>query len=77
MQSFIDMIKSRIKKPVAAVISSNSISVPTVPITAVMGSFMNPVVYMPTNTSSIYIMEGVSDDDESASVILQGVRTGF
>ena len=67
MQSFVDMIKRRVKKPVAAVISLDPISVATVPVVAVMGSSMNPVAYMPMNASSI--MEGVSDDDESVSAV--------
>jgi hypothetical protein len=66
-QSFVDMIKSRVKKPVAAVISSDSTSVPTISVAAVMGSSMNPVAYMPTNASSI--MEGVSDDNKSVSAV--------
>jgi hypothetical protein len=67
MQSFVDMIKRRVKKPVAAVISLDPISVATVPVAAVMGSSMSPVAYMPMNASSI--MEGVSDDDESVSAV--------
>ena len=60
-QNFVDPIKSRIKRPVAAVVNSDAASANAVPVAAVMGSSINPVAYMPANTSNV--LEGESDDD--------------
>jgi hypothetical protein len=49
-QTFVDAIKSRIKKPVAAVVNADASTSYAAPIAAVMGTAINPVAYMPTNT---------------------------
>ena len=69
-QSFVDLIKKRLRKPLAAVMTSVAeteavTASVAVPIAAVMGMSRNPTAYMPSNTSSV--IEGESDSDMSVS----------
>ena len=72
-QFFVDAIKKRLGKPVAAIMTAvdNVNSTPaaiTAPVAAVMGMARNPVMYMPSNTSNV--IEGDSDSDVSVSLPL-------
>jgi hypothetical protein len=67
-QSFVDLIKKRIGKPLAAVMSTagdnDAVAASVaVPVAAVMGMSRNPAAYMPSNASSV--IEGESDSDMS------------
>ena len=68
-QSFVDLIKRRIKKPIAAIASSSNAEDATVPvpttIAAVMGMSSNPTGYMAPNRTSV--IEGDSFSDDSVS----------
>jgi hypothetical protein len=69
-QSFVDLIKKRLGKPLAAVMNTvndnNTVTASaTVPVAAVMGMSRNPAAYMPSNVSSV--IEGESDSDLSVS----------
>jgi len=69
-QTFVDAIKTRVKKTVAAVYQPNdepSTSPNAVmPIAVVMGSSNNPIAYMPPNASNVF--EGGSDSEEVSSL---------
>ena len=68
-QSFIDLIKRCVKKPVAAIALSSNAEDPTVPVpttvAAVMGMSNNPTGYMVPNRTSV--IEGDSFSDDSVS----------
>lgn len=71
-QAFIDSIRNRLKRLVAAVYQSateanTSSSVPTAPVAVVMGTAVNPVAYMPSNHSSV-IEDGSDSEDVSFAV---------
>jgi hypothetical protein len=83
-QVFVDIIKKRVKKVVAAVlpaspISEEMVSTSTAPIAAVMAAALNPITYMPPST--FCVIEGDSDESISkqpsvvASIILPHVTT--
>jgi hypothetical protein len=70
MQSFVDLIKKCLGKPLAAVMNTVNdndtvTASATVPVAAVMGMSRNPAAYMPSNMSSV--IEGESDSDLSVS----------
>ena len=69
-QSFINLIKKRVKKPMAAVASSSNnenapISSASAPVAAVMGMLSNPTAYTALNLTNV--IEGDSLSDESVS----------
>jgi hypothetical protein len=69
MQSFVDLIKRRVKKPIAAIASSSNAEDATVPvpttIAAIMGMSSNPTGYMAPNRTSV--IEGDSFSNDSVS----------
>ena len=69
-QSFVNLIKKCLRKPLAAVMTSVAeteavTASVAIPIAAVMGMLRNPTAYMPSNASSM--IEGESDSDMSVS----------
>jgi hypothetical protein len=68
-QSFVDLIKRHVKKPVAAIASSSNAEDPTVPIpttvAAVMGMSNNPTGYMAPNHTSVIKGDSFSNDSVS------------
>jgi hypothetical protein len=69
-QSFVNLIKKCLGKPLAAVMTSVAeteavTASVAIPIAAVMGMSRNPMAYMPSNASSV--IEGESDSDMSVS----------
>ena len=81
MQSFVDTIKKRLGKPVAAIMTvsedanTTSASV-TMPVVAVMGATRNPAVYMPPNASNVIEGDGDSDMSVSDSAPVVGKQRG-
>jgi hypothetical protein len=69
MQSFVDLIKRRVKKPIAAIASSSNAEDATVPvpttIAAIMGMSSNPTGYMVPNRTSVIKGDSFSDDSVS------------
>lgn len=68
-QSFVDLIKRRLGKPIAAVLNNES-TVPAVAVpvlAAVMGTVNNPAAYMPSNTENV--IEGDSGSDSEVRVV--------
>jgi hypothetical protein len=67
-QAFVDLIKQRVKKPIASITqpSDNAATTSTVnalPVAVVMGSSSAPVAYMPANTSNVI---GSGEDSDSS-----------
>ena len=64
-QSFVDLIKKRLNKLIAAILNNDD-SVPTVPavtVAAVMGTVNNPTAYMPSNCENVIEGDSGSDSD--------------
>jgi hypothetical protein len=66
-QSFTNYIKRKTKKVVASITTASNneeASTPhaTVPITAIMGMFINPAGYMASNTTNVIEGDSMSDD---------------
>jgi Retroviral aspartyl protease len=69
-QSFVDLIKKRVKRPIASITSTlniDEVSVPSVPTTvaAVMGMSSNPTGYTASNRISVIEGDDFSDDSVS------------
>ena len=76
-QSFVDLIKRRLRKPIAAVMNDdNSMpNAPVTPVAAVMGTVNNPTAYMPTNTENVIEGDSGSDSEVRMTTIAAAVTT--
>jgi hypothetical protein len=76
-QSFVDLIKRRLRKPIAAVMNDDN-SMPNAaaaPVAAVMGTVNNPAAYMPTNTENVIEGNSGSDTEVRITTIAAAVMT--